>query len=93
MSDTTDMKFKSVAYRSLFDPEEVIVAGNKMLNFLGLPSKLKDEAEQLRWSGIGSYEHFLREKSKGSKCKCRHPLFAGGMCHYRTCRHSVETHA
>lgn len=31
-------------------------------------------------------------KKNKSNCRCRHPRFSMGYCHYRTCRHDQKNH-
>lgn len=89
------MKTKSVAYRDLFDPTKTVVASNRMwtAGARDVFEKARDEVHELYYVGNGGREYYLRDKAKDTKCRCRHPMIADGICHYRTCRHTVETHA
>lgn len=90
MSDTTDMKYKSVAYYDLFNQEEVVVASNRLWSPTKLAPRVYTQIKEPVYHG--TREEFLRERSKTTKCRCRHKFMVGGICHYRTCRHDEATH-
>lgn len=85
------MKTKRVAYRDLFNPDEVIEASNRLWSpgQIVWDVKARSRFEMFR----GNREDFLRQRAEATKCRCRHPMIMDGRCYYRTCRHTVETHA
>lgn len=76
------MKQKTVEYLDMFNPAETIVAPNKLLSWI-----------QLSNYHIKEYVHLnTREAAQHKKCRCHHPNFINGTCHYRTCNHDEGHH-
>ena len=74
------MKYKKVTYQSLFNPKKTFVASNRCRD----PILLKG------YQLMDAINRDIQEDNH--KCRCKHPLFMDGYCHYRTCRHSEKTH-
>jgi hypothetical protein len=82
------MKQQLVKYYSLENPEQVIVAKNKLSK---RPIILKTNAGRMVFDSQEEKEHYLRGRAKTTKCRCHH-FIGGSICMYRNCRHSIEEH-
>jgi hypothetical protein len=76
------MKSQVVMYRDLFNPEENILAKNKLPCRQQYTTTLKSFTKSLK-SSMG-HSH---------KCRCKYPRIGeGGYCSNGRCRHSVVEH-
>ena len=82
MAVSMGMKTKRVQYLDMFNPTETIVAPNKIQSWVGRSNY-----------PIKEYVHLnTREEVQHKKCRCHHPNFINGVCHYRTCNHDEKHH-
>ena len=86
------MKCKKVVYQSLFNTQETFEASNRLWSNLSFPWDIRSLGKRKSNSYVWLKEQWLREKAKRSKCKCKHPMIADGMCFYRNCRHTTGEH-
>lgn len=92
------MKQKMVLYRNMFEPDTTIQAKNKLDKQANVIRVVVGNIEgkklgrKMIFESVEEKVKYLTERAKKTECKCHHPMFINGTCHFANCFHNEKEH-